>query len=166
MRPVFSKLRLSLGCNRRYRGRFCFIVTLVKVLSTLKSKMNETAPSNPEQPSVQKIQTLLGAKDDTSRFVGLALLKSVLDNTPELRSNEEAIVALWESIPPKFLDRLIRTGSKQTPSGASSRKDSNDMLDLAVSVLHTFAVLLPDNARQNSKLLDRIPQLVACLLHW
>lgn len=128
--------------------------------------MSETAPSNPEQPSVQKIQTLLGAKDDTSRFVGLALLKSVLDNTPELRSNEEAIVGLWESIPPKFLDRLIRTGSKQTPSGAPSRKDSNDMLDLAVSVLHTFAVLLPDNARQNYRLLGRIPQLVACLLHW
>jgi hypothetical protein len=123
-----------------------------------------------QQASVEKIQTLLRAKDDTSRFVGLALLKSVLDNTPELRSNEEAIVSLWESIPPKFFERLIRTGSKQTApdSSASPRKDakSNDMLDLAVSVLHTFAALLPENARQSPKLLDRIPQLVACLLRW
>jgi hypothetical protein len=126
-----------------------------------------------QQASVDKIQTLLRAKDDTSRFVGLALLKSVLDNTPELRSNEEAVVSLWESIPSKFLDRLIRTGSKQpapdsSKSPASSRKDakSNDMLDLAVSVLHTFSTLLPEDARQSPKLLDRIPQLVACLLHW
>ncbi len=128
------------------------------------------APQTSEQPSVPKIQALLGAKDDTSRFVGLALLKSVLDNTPEVRDNEENIVALWESIPPKFLDRLIRTGSKQTPSSApdasSPRKNSNDMLDLAVSVLHTFAALLPEKARQNPRLLDRIPQLVACLLQW
>ena len=135
------------------------------------SKMSETsAPATEEQPSVPKIRALLGAKDDTSRFVGLALLKSVLDNTPEVRDNEEVIVALWESIPPKFMDRLMRTGSRQTPSAApgtsSPRKDSNDMLDLAVSVLHTFAALLPENARQSPRLLDRIPQLVACLLRW
>ncbi|KAK4033201.1 Neurochondrin-domain-containing protein [Parachaetomium inaequale] len=131
--------------------------------------MSESAPPPEAQAQAQalyieKIQTFLGAKDDTSRLVGLALLKSVLDNTPELRSNEEAIVSLWECIPPKFLERLIKTGSKQKPSG-SSRKDANDMLDLAVSVLHTFASLLPENARQSSRLLDRIPQLVACLLH-
>lgn len=132
--------------------------------------MSESSAQTSEQPSIPKIQALLGAKDDTSRFVGLALLKSVLDNTREVRDDEEAIVALWESIPPKFLDRLIRTGSKQTPSSApdasSPRKNSNDMLDLAVSVLHTFAALLPEKARQNPRLLDRIPQLVACLLQW
>ncbi len=135
--------------------------------------MSESSAQTSEQPSIPKIQALLGAKDDTSRFVGLALLKSVLDNTREVRDDEEAIVALWESIPPKFLDRLIRTGSRQTPAAApdtssstSPRKDSNDMLDLAVSVLHTFAALLPEKARQTPRLLDRIPQLVACLLQW
>jgi hypothetical protein len=136
------------------------------------SESPSTAETQGQQgASVHKVKTLLRAKDDTSRFVGLALLKSVLDNTPELRNDEEAVVSLWGSIPSKFLDRLIRTGSKQHKSAAasssdSSRKDTNDMLDLAVSVLHTFAVLLPENAKQNPKLLDRIPQLVAGLLHW
>ncbi|KAK3301956.1 Neurochondrin-domain-containing protein [Chaetomium strumarium] len=129
--------------------------------------MSEATTAPEQGPSIDKIKTLLGAKDDTSRFVGLALLKSVLDNTPELRSNEEVVVGLWESIPPKFLDRLIRTGSKHKAqdSSESSRRDSNDMLDLAVSVLHTFAALLPEHARQNAKLLGRIPQLVVCLLY-
>ena len=132
----------------------------------IQLKMSESAPPSEEQsPSIQKIQVLLGAKDDTSRFVGLALLKSVLDNTPELRNDEEAIVSLWESIPAKFLDRLIKTGSKQKSSD-TRRKDSNDMLDLAVSVLHTFAALLPETAKKSPKLVDRIPQLVACLLRW
>lgn len=127
--------------------------------------MSENAPApEAQEGSIQKVQSLLGTKDDTSRFVGLALLKSVLDNSSELRSNEDAIVTLWGAIPPKFLDRLIKTGSKQQQS--STRKDGADMLDLAVSVLHTFAALLPVRARQDPKLLDRIPALVACLLHW
>ncbi|KAK4650731.1 hypothetical protein QC762_710140 [Podospora pseudocomata] len=126
--------------------------------------MSETMPSTAEEQqgpaaSLKKIQTLLSAKDDTSRFVGLALLKSVLDNTPELRANEDGIASLWNSIPRKFLDRLIRTGSKQQAKG------TNDMLDLAVSVLHTFTVLLPEKSKQESKLINRIPQLVACLLY-
>lgn len=127
--------------------------------------MNSTPP--PESPQTQteddpslKIRTLLHAKDDTSRFVGLALLKSVLDNTPDLRSNHDTLVSLWEAIPPKFLARLIKTGST-----TSARRETNDMLDLAVSVLHTFASLLSEEARQSPKFVDRIPQLVACLLH-
>jgi hypothetical protein len=135
----------------------------------MSANENENAPpveGQDSSASVQKIQTLLSARDDTSRFVGLALLKSVLDNTPELRSNEDAIAALWESIPPKFLDRLMRTGSKQQKAPDAPRKDANDMLDIAVSILHTFAALLPENARQNPRLLQRIPLLVASLLHW
>ncbi|RYP41470.1 hypothetical protein DL767_000975 [Monosporascus sp. MG133] len=84
--------------------------------------------------SVEKIQQYLKAKDDTSRFVGLALLKSVLDNSPTLQSDGETITSLWNSISPKFLDRLLRTGSRAGPD----QKDSKDMLDLAVAVLHTF----------------------------
>ncbi|KAK0646304.1 Neurochondrin-domain-containing protein [Cercophora newfieldiana] len=120
-----------------------------------------------ENVSIEKIETLLKAKDDTSRFVGLALLKSVLDNSQELRSNEDAVVKLWESIPSKFLDRLIRTGSRKEPKEpkSSPKKESHDMLDLAVYVLHTLCALLPEEKRKSGRLVDRIPQLVSCLLN-
>lgn len=136
---------------------------------TKSPKTNETNPPPPQDQaaSVQKVQTLLSAKDDTSRFVGLALLKSVLDNTPELRNDEQAISALWASIPPKFLARLIKSGiGQQKQQSDESQKGSNDMLDLSVAVLHTFAALLPEDAKQDPKLIDRIPQLVTCLVHW
>ncbi len=118
-------------------------------------------PAGDGGPSLQKIQELLKSKDDTARFVGLAMLKSALDNSPELRQDEEAIVALWVSISPKFLDRLLRTGSGEN----SSQKEAKEMLDLAVSVIHTFAALLPDNEKTGSKFYDRLPRLVACLTY-
>jgi len=125
--------------------------------------MDSSSTSNPsENVSIEKIQSLLKTKDDTSRFVGLALLKSVLDNSQELRGNEDVVVTLWKSIPSKFLDRLIRTGSRED----SSRKENYDMLDMAVSVLHTFSSMLPESVRRDGRMVDRIPQLVACLLHW
>ncbi|KAK5652504.1 hypothetical protein OQA88_10409 [Cercophora sp. LCS_1] len=125
--------------------------------------MDQQDTSSPAEQanSVPKIQALLSAKDDTSRFVGLALLKSVLDNSREIRENEETVTTLWESISPKFLDRLIRTGSRND----SARKNGNDMLDLAISVLHTFAALLPEEKKEDGRMINRIPQLVACLLH-
>jgi hypothetical protein len=113
-----------------------------------------------QQASIQKIQSLLKAKDDTSRFVGLAMLKSALDSSPELRGDEQAILSLWESISPKFLDRLIRTGS----SDKSTDENAKDMIDLAVSVIHTFANLLPESARKDPRLVERIPRLVSALV--
>lgn len=109
--------------------------------------------------NLAKIKTLLRAKDDTQRFVGLALLRSVLDNSPELRDDHDAVQSLWTSISPKFLDRMLRTGS--TPSN----RDAKDMLDLAVSVLHTFSLLLPESSRDDQRFTDRIPLLVAAALH-
>ncbi|KAK1835120.1 Neurochondrin-domain-containing protein [Podospora conica] len=123
--------------------------------STTQSEQSE------QNASIQKIQSLLKAKDDTSRFVGLALLKSVLDNSQELREDEDAMATLWESIPPKFLDRMIRTGSKSN----TSRGDGHHMLDIVIAILHTFVSLLPEKLAQDGKMLDRIPHLVACLLH-
>ncbi|ROW17772.1 hypothetical protein VPNG_00530 [Cytospora leucostoma] len=111
--------------------------------------------------TVEKIQQLLKTKNDTSRFVGLALLKSVLDNSQQLREDEAAITTLWQSVSPKFLDRLLRSGSKQ----GSSSKDTRDMVDIAVAVLHTFSVLLPDEAKADSSLTGRIPALVLVILH-
>lgn len=114
---------------------------------------------NDEAVNVAKIQQLLKAKDDTQRFVGLALLKSVLDNSQQLRENEQVVQSLWDSLPSKFLDRLLRTGSK--PSDQTAK----EMLDLVVSVLHTFAVLLPEQSRGDAKFADRIPGLVGAVLY-
>lgn len=112
-------------------------------------------------PSLQKIQYLLKTRDDTARFVGLALLKSVLDNSPALRQDEESITALWATIPSTFLDRLLRTGM----GDKGENKDAKEMLEVGVSVIHTFAKLLPDAAKAGSKFYNRIPLLVTCLTH-
>lgn len=128
------------------------------------SKPNEAQTSNPiesqnETVTLRKIQELLKTKNDTSRFVGLALLKSVLDNSQQLQEDESTINELWQSVSPKFLDRLLRSGSKQ------SRKDAEDMVDIAVAVLHTFSVLLPEEFKKDSSLVGRIPALVPVVLH-
>lgn len=135
----------------------------VEGLSKLQvAEGNQNAASSNENSaaSLEKIRQLLKAKDDTSRFVGLAVLKSTLDNSEELRKDEEAVTSLWNSISPKFLDRLLRTGSK----ASSEQKDSKDMLDLAAAVIYTFSVLLPDEAKADHRLLGRIPRLVEALV--
>lgn len=123
-----------------------------------------STPSTPGQQqgdaaNLDRVKTLLAAKDDTQRFVGLAVLKSVLDNSPHLRDNPNAVQDLWAHISPKFLDRLLRTGS------APAAKDAKDMLDLAVSILHTFVILLPASSVDDDKFAGRIPLLVSAILH-
>lgn len=115
-------------------------------------------PPGPDD-GVARIHDLLRAKDDTQRFVGLALLKSMFDNAPRLRQDAQAVQQLWASLSPRFLDRLLRTGSNP------SNKNAREMLDLAVSVLHTFAALLPAQSTAEPRLTDRIPGLVDALLH-
>lgn len=124
--------------------------------------ISDNTSNNPEAAvTIQRIQELLKTKNDTSRFVGLALLKSVLDNSPQLREDEEAVTTLWHSVSPKFLDRLLRSGAKQGPSP----KDARDMIDIAVGVVHIFSVLLPDDSKKNPSLVGRIPALVSVVLH-
>ncbi|KAI8626833.1 DUF1941-domain-containing protein [Xylariaceae sp. FL1651] len=113
-----------------------------------------------ELPDIQKIHQLLAAKDDTSRFVGLLLLKSTLDNhSSELRYDQ--VEALWDSISPKFLDRLLRTGSQPA---SEERKQSKDMLDVAVAVVYTFTKLLNDCALKE-KFYRRIPNMANAVLY-
>ncbi|KAF5579534.1 hypothetical protein FPCIR_11068 [Fusarium pseudocircinatum] len=122
--------------------------------------MAENTTSTASQPTdVNKIQSLLKAKDDTQRFVGLALLKSLLDSSEQLRQDEQTVRGLWSSLSPKFLDRLLRTGSKP------STQNSKEMLDLAVSVLYIFSLLLPDQAKSDAKFINRIPLLVNAVLY-
>lgn len=109
--------------------------------------------------NIAKLKALLKSKDDTQRFVGLALLKSLLDNTPEIRNDEAALRDLWSHISPKFLDRLLRTGSN--PSNTNAK----DMLDIGVSILYTFSVLLPGVDTASASFTDRVPSLVAAALY-
>lgn len=107
----------------------------------------------------EKMQDLLKAKDDTSRFVGLALLKTVLDNG-QLVQNSQRLRILWEALSPKFLDRLLRAHQNEKISNA----DSKDMVDLAVAVLHTFSILLPEESRKDKRLTGRTAPLVKALI--
>lgn len=133
-------------------------------MSEPTQQQTETGQPDP----LQNAQNLLKAKDDTSRFVGLALLKSVLDNSSELRNNQEAVRGLWKSVPSKFLDRLIKTGSRQQSQSDQddNNKNARDMLDLAVAIIHTFAALVPEENKRDPRFTERIPNLVACLLNW
>lgn len=129
------------------------------VHTNMDTTTDEAQPSTSQATDIAKIKTLLKAKDDTQRFVGLALLKSVLDGSEELRQDEKTVHSLWSSLSPKFLDRLLRTGSKP------SNKNAKEMLDLVVSVLHIFSILLPDQAKSDSRFIDRSPLLVAAILY-
>lgn len=107
-----------------------------------------------------KMQVLLKAKDDTSRFVGLALLKSVLDNNSQLAHDTEKIRTLWEALSPKFFDRLLRAHGNEKVN----KSEAQDMVDLAVSVLHIFSIILPEESQKEKRLTGRTPPLVKALV--
>lgn len=124
-----------------------------------KAATPSVSEADQDKATIARVHGFLKAKDDTQNFVGLALLKSLLDNSPLLREDVEVLRDLWASLSSKFMDRLLRTGSKP------SKDNSKEMLDLAVSVLHTFAILLPEQARGQSKFTKRIPALVGAVLY-
>jgi hypothetical protein len=109
---------------------------------------------------LDQIRGFLKAKDDTSRFVGLALLKSVLDTQAQLREDVVQVNSLWESISPKFLDRLLRATKNDHVTAVEAR----NMIDIAVGVLHTFAIILPEESREDKRFIGRIDPLVNCLV--
>lgn len=111
--------------------------------------------------SIDKALTLLTAHDDTSKFVGLALLKSLLDNHEELRNDSNLISKCWAAVSAKFLDRLLR--ASQNP-GNKSQAEARSMTDLAVAVIHSFTLLLSTAAPQNEKLVERTSGIVLALI--
>lgn len=126
------------------------------------------ALNSQELVNVDKIKALLGAKkgNDTQKFAGLALLKSVLDNSPRLQASPQIVYDLWTSLDGRFVSRLIKTGSKPSGSNGKDKDESrSSMLQLGVSVLHTFAILLPETALGETKFTDRIPALIPAILH-
>lgn len=106
-----------------------------------------------------QILVLLKAKDDTSRFVGLALLKSVLDNREDLRKDSNILKSCWSAVPANFLDGLLRAPA----SLKNSKEESQSMVELAVAVLHAFLALLPEDLNDDEKTLGRIERLLGAL---
>lgn len=130
--------------------------------ATLDDKPNneplkEQGSTSNTQKSLDKALSLLRASDDTSRFVGLALLKSMLDNHVELRDSKETITKCWRAIPATFLDRLIkaRHGEKR------SKEEAQNMIGLAVAVIHVFLTLLPSEALDLENFQGRLDMLSA-----
>ena len=127
----------------------------------------EAPPGDSGKRPVKEFEAALGLlkkHDDTSRFVGLALLKPVLeqeliqlDSTNE-RESVETIQRAWDGIPAKFLDRLLKARSKE----GRSRGEAEDMVGVAVAVLQAFTGLL-ESPHTDEKFIDRVPMLMSIL---
>jgi len=106
----------------------------------------------PKDPSSGLDQTLglLRAKDDTSRFAGLSLLRSLLDSNEKLRRDPEVISKCWSAISEKFLVRLL----KAQASDKRSEDESKSLVELAVSIIHIFVNLLPPSELGSAKIRD------------
>lgn len=105
----------------------------------LSSTMKSEGPKD-----LEAALALLEKKDDTSRFVGLALLKPLFEqrlgdcNTEDGDERATLIEQCWGAIPVKFLSRLLNARA----NGKNSKGEANDMLGLAVAVIRAFAGLL------------------------
>ena len=125
--------------------------------SDSKEQKDEQKDGPATGKSLDKALALLQASDDTSRFVGLALLKSMLDNHIELRDSKETITRCWKGVPATFLDRLL----KARPSEKRSKEEAQNMIGLAVAVIHVFLTLLPQEALEHEGFNVRLENLSA-----
>ena len=129
-----------------------------------KAEANQRAAPNALPKDLEKTLGYLHAKDDTSRFVGLALLKPVLEQELSKRKNigEEATRAMiercWRAIPVKFLDRLL----KAKPEGKRTKEEAGSMVALAVAVLHAFMTIV-DTPEKDDRFVSRVPLLMSAL---
>ena len=119
---------------------------------------------NPLAKDLEKALEFLAAKNDTSRFVGLALLKPVLEQELSQQSGaeEEGIRAViehcWRAIPVRFLDRLL----KAKPEGKRTKEEAGNMIGLAVAVIHAFMTIL-ETPEQDGRFVGRVPLLMSAL---
>ena len=110
----------------------------------------DAAETNDPSSALAQTLGLLKAKDDTSRFAGLSLLRSLLDSNEKLRDDPDVISKCWSSISEKFLVRLL----KAQPSDKRNEEESKSLVELAVSIVHTFVNLLPSNELESTKIRD------------
>lgn len=119
--------------------------------------MDEQPLKDANSAILQNIRVSLKQKNDTSRFVGLTMLRSFLDSPSELKNDEQVLLSLWDAISPRFLDRLIKS--------KGGKDDGQPTLDLGVSVIRKFSTLLPETAKKDRRMVERIPVLVDAVLH-
>ena len=109
--------------------------------------------------SIQQTLALLSASDDNSRFAGLTILKALLDNNEDLQTDSKVLMQFWTAISAKFLDRLLKAGA----SGKKTVQESENMVELAVGLLHAFVRLIPSIIQEDEKLVGRAEGLMAAL---
>ena len=113
---------------------------------------------------LEKALEFLKANDDTSRFVGLALLKPLLEQELSQQSSTEEkgthalVEQCWRAIPVKFLDRLL----KAKPEGKRTDEEAGNMVGLAVAVLHAFLTILVA-PEKDDRFVGRVPLLMSAL---
>ena len=145
-----------------------------KVEAAKTSRTEEHMAQNPEaarSPAVgtppkdiEKALEFLKAKDDTSRFVGLALLKPLLEQELSQQSSTEEegtrvlIEQCWRAIPVKFLDRLLKAKAE----GKRTKEEAGSMVTLAVAVLHAFLTIVED-PEKDDRFVGRAPLLMSAL---
>ncbi|RKF59259.1 Uncharacterized protein C16C4.02c [Erysiphe neolycopersici] len=128
-------------------------------MNDLKSSTSSQNIEPEDSPALlDKIKHLFQSKDDTSRFVGFALLKTVLENEQVVK-DPDRLQVLWESIPSKFMDRLLRAQLNENVS----KQDADSMNDIAISVLHVFINLLPETCMKEQRVVARVPSLIKAL---
>lgn len=70
-------------------------------------------PNPTDSQTVEQCLGFLSRKDDTSRFVGLAILSSLITHLQD----RAVLVRCWEALDPRFLDRLLKAGACGLPEG-------------------------------------------------
>ncbi|KAI2642854.1 Neurochondrin-domain-containing protein [Xylaria nigripes] len=97
------------------------------------------------------------SKKDGTRVLGTVHLRKLLVDEKHLQQNQ--IVSLLNSISPRFLNRLIRTGCR-----FSSQQGNPFMKDVGVKIISLFVSRL-DNPAAHERLYARIPTLVSAVLN-
>jgi hypothetical protein len=67
----------------------------------------EAEAEPPKEEVISQCLGLLSRKDDTSRFVGLAMMLSIINHVPD---PESVLRRCSENLNPLFLDRLLKAG--------------------------------------------------------
>jgi hypothetical protein len=123
---------------------------------------SQTSPAEATvSPTAALDQTLslLQAKDDTRRFVGISLLRTILDKHESLRNDPVVILRCWNAIPTSFLKRLL----KARPSEQRGEEEARNMVTLAVSVVQAFTTLLDAGELEDEWVISLCGGLVAAL---